>query len=135
LANLRKTGKMVNSSGPASTPKKIADTPRLARTPTSSLGRAKATKDRKTTSDDTTSDDDDDEESIASPSVNRKRTRTSATRKTYAESDATTGDEEEEFTPKSKKVKTEPVEEEGITDAAGANGPLEEEDEAAVEFV
>ncbi|KAJ4379325.1 hypothetical protein N0V86_005370 [Didymella sp. IMI 355093] len=134
LANLRNSGKMVNSDGAASTPKKIAATSRLARTPTASLGRAKASKGRKTTGGDTTSEDDDGEP-IVSPSADRKRTRTSATRKTYAESDATTGDEEEdEFTPKSKKVKTEPVEEEGTTGAAGTNDPIEEEDEA-VSFV
>jgi hypothetical protein len=126
LTNLRKSGKMVNSGSAASTPKGIVSTPRPPRIPASGRGNAKAAKGKKTSGAETTSEDD---EPVPSTSVSRKRGRNSATRKSYAESDATSGDEEEEFTPMSKKVKSEPVEEEGVTSAATDNAPLEEEDE------
>lgn len=80
----------------------------------------------------TTSEDD---QSVPSPSVARKRGRTSTAPKSYAESDATTGDDEEDdFAPKPKKVKKEPVEEEDVTGAATNNSPLPEEDEG-VSFI
>lgn len=118
---------MVKSGGATSTPIKKTATSRAPHTPASGRGGAKVSKGKEMSDAETTSEDD---EPAASPSVGRKRARNSA-RKSYAESDATSGDEEEEFTPKSKKVKNEPVDEEGVT---GTNVPLEEEDEA-VSFV
>jgi len=126
LTNLRKSGKMVNSGSASSTPIKKTATPRTPRTPASGRGGVKAPKSKKMSDADTTFEE---EEPAPSPSVSRKRGRTSTAPKSYAESDATTGDEEEEFTPKSKKVKDEPVEEEGVTAATNANAPLEGEDE------
>ncbi|KAF3053373.1 hypothetical protein E8E11_011744 [Didymella keratinophila] len=125
LTNLRKSGKMVNSGSASSTPIKKTATPRTPRTPASGRGGVKAPKGKPMTDADTTSEE---EEPAPLPSVSRKRGRSSTAPKSYAESDATVGDEEE-FTPKSKKVKDEPVEEEGVTAATNANAPLEEEDE------
>ena len=42
LSNLRNSGKMVNSSGAASTPKKPAATPKAPHTPASGKGSIKA---------------------------------------------------------------------------------------------
>lgn len=124
---MRSSGKPVNGSSPVSTPKKVIVTPRTPRTPASGRGNAKATKSKKGNGVDTASEDED--ELVASPSVNRKRARNSAQGKKYAESDASSGDDEEEYNPLSKKVKAEHVEEEGATRAATNNAPLEEEDE------
>ena len=76
---------------------------------------------------DTSSDDAADEhESMASPSVGHKRPRASKTPKSYAESDATTGDEdeEEEFTPVSKRVKAGVIEGKGTANMADEDGDI-----------
>lgn len=75
---------------------------------------------------DTTSEED---EPVPSPSARRKRGRSSTAPKSYAESDATTGEEEEEFAPMLKKVKVEPVDQQGVAAVANSNTPLEEEEE------
>lgn len=123
----------MNSGSSSSTPIKKTATPRAPRTPASGRGRTKAASTKKASDADTSSDDNGDDESATSPSVGRKRGRTSAAPKSYAESDATTGDEKE-FTPVNKKVKVEPVEEEGVAGIASTTDPLEEEDEG-VAFV
>ncbi|KAF1933637.1 uncharacterized protein M421DRAFT_395756 [Didymella exigua CBS 183.55] len=128
LTNLRKSGKPVNSGSAASTPIKKSATPRTPRTPASGRGRSKAIPSKKFDNDDTTSDGEE-EEPIVSPSIGRKRGRASACPQSYHESDATTGDEDEDFAPMNKKIKAELVEEEGVADTAGTDGPLEDEDE------
>lgn len=83
---------------------------------------------------DTTSEED---EPVPSPSARRKRGRSSTAPKSYVESDATTGEEEEEeaeFAPMLKKVKVEPVDQQGVAAVANSNTPLEEEDEG-VSFI
>jgi hypothetical protein len=82
---------------------------------------------------DTTSEED---EPVPSPSARRKRGRSSTAPKSYVESDATTGEEEEEaeFAPMLKKVKVEPVDQQGGAAVANSNTPLEEEDEG-VSFI
>lgn len=111
---------MVNTPSPKSC-FKPAGTPRTPRTPASGRGRAKGTATKKTINAGSTTDEaTDDEEPTPSPSMNRKRARTSKTPASYAESDATTGDDEDEFTPEPKRVKAEPVENEGV--AGVANG-------------
>lgn len=117
---------MVNSGSASSTPVKKTATSRAHGTSASGRGGVKAPKRKKASDADTTSEDD---EPTASPSVGRKRARNSTVRKSYAESDATSGDEDEKFTPMSKKVKIELLEEEGVTASASNNIPPEEEDE------
>ncbi|KAF3042171.1 hypothetical protein E8E12_008249 [Didymella heteroderae] len=126
LTSLRKSGKMVNSGSPNSTPIKKAATSRASRASASKRGGMKGSKGKKTSDADTTSED---EEPVASQSMGRKRGRTFCAPRSYAESDATTGDEEGEFTLMPKKVKVEPVEQEGVTSTANNNAPLEENDE------
>ncbi|KAF2630449.1 hypothetical protein BU25DRAFT_456179 [Macroventuria anomochaeta] len=131
LTSLRKSDKIMNSDGSSATPKKVVSTPRTPRTPTSSRGRAKASRSKKNTDNYTISDDaDEDDKPVASPSVGRKRVRTSKAPASYAESDATTGDDEEEFTPVSKRVKTEPVEAEGLASVTDNQAQVEKEDES-----
>ncbi|KAH6622330.1 hypothetical protein C7974DRAFT_457382 [Boeremia exigua] len=129
LSNLRKSGKPVGST---TTPKK-ASVARAPRTPASG-GRASA---KKSVNKDVTSDESGGEEAVPSPLASRKRTRT-RTPKTppkYAESDATSGDDdegEEEFSPVVKKVKTEPVDDEVAASTALVIAPsasLEEEED------
>lgn len=123
---MRSSGRPVNGSSPVSTPKKTIGTPKAPRTPASGRGNPKAAKSKKGKDVETTSEED---EPLASPSVDRKRARNSAKSKNYADPDASSGDDEEGFTPLSKKVKVELVEEEGVTGAATYNAPLEEDDE------
>lgn len=121
----------MNTNGSGVTPKKTAPTPRTPRTPqtpASGRGKAKVAKNvinSKTASEETT---DDDEEPVASPSVGRKRVRTPKTPVTYAESDAAT-DDEEEFKFVTKRVKTEPVEDDGVAGTANGTGHLGFDDE------
>ena len=133
LSNLRNSGKMLNSGGSSATPKKMAVTPRTPRTPASGRVRAAKASAKKNVDNETSSEDAADEE-LSSPSVAHKRARTSKGPKSYAESDATSGDDEEEFTPMSKRVKAEPIEDEGVAGTISNHTPVEEEDEA-VAFV
>ena len=133
LSNLRNSGKMLNSGGSSATPKKIPATPRTPRTPASGRIRAAKASAKKNVDNETSSEDAADEE-LSSPSVAHKRARTSKGPKSYAESEATSGDDEEEFTPMSKRVKAEPVEDEGVAGVNCNHTPVEEEDEA-VAFV
>lgn len=114
---------MVNGGSGASSPAVKSATPR---TPASRRATTKTTKGKKNSEMDTASDDS--EESMATPSNDRKRRRKSAVHTSYAESDATSGDEKE-FVPVSKKVKPEPAEDEGFSTTAAPNSHLENEDE------
>jgi hypothetical protein len=71
------------------------------------------------------------DEELPSPSAARKRARTSKALKSYTESDATTGDDDEEFTPMSKRVRAETVENEYVAGMTEDHTPVEEEDETA----
>ena len=117
------------TGGPTSTPQKVTSTLRTPRTPASGRGPAKSGvfRKKKTSDADTSSDD----EILASPSVRQKRARTSKARRSYEESDATTGDEEDEFALPSKKVKTEPVEDEGILGVTNTDDPVEDDEAVA----
>ncbi|KAJ4988675.1 hypothetical protein SVAN01_05808 [Stagonosporopsis vannaccii] len=130
LSNLRQSGKPVNPS----TPRKTHSTAKSPRTPSSGRARASVKKIAKPEAEDT--DEELDEELVSSPLVQRKRTRTPKMQKSYAESDASSGDDEDEetFVPQTKKVKAEPVEKEAVGGDEGGEGP-DEEDGEGVDFV
>lgn len=75
---------------------------------------------------DISSETEGDTDPVPSPSAGRKRMRsTTATRKIYTESDATSSEDQEDvFIPKSKRVKSEPVEDESL---AGVKSDDEED--------
>jgi hypothetical protein len=135
LANLRNHGKIAKRKGSTTLiPVRAAASPRTPRTPTSGRSRTKDTSTKKPTDNDTASEGEEDAESIVSPSDGRKRARYSKTPASYAESDAVSDDEDEPFTPKNKRVKTEPAEDEDTTDTIKDVEYFKEEDDA-VAFV
>jgi hypothetical protein len=129
---MRNAGKMVNSGGSSSTPRKALTTTGTPHTPASGRSRVAKASVKKNIDNDTTSEDAMDEE-LPSPSVARKRARTSKALKSYAESDATTGDDEEEFTPMSKRVRAETIENEYVAGMTDDHTPAKEDE--AVTFV
>jgi hypothetical protein len=147
LSNLRSSGKMTsggtsNAGSPAGVKKSVA-TPRTPRTPGSARARfSKKAAREEDEEDETANEEGSADETVATPSMNRQR-RASQPKRSYAESDAASDDEEEGFTPINKKVKKEPAEEEVVPSAFAAPGasaftapsfsvPAEPED---VEFV
>lgn len=134
-------------SSPAGVKKSVA-TPRTPRTPRTPASSARARFSKKASrgedeeeeeQDETASEDDHYDQTVAFTPINRQR-RASQPKRSYAESDAASDDEEEGFTP-NKKVKKESVEEVPSTfvtptssalAAPGAAVPEEPED---VEFV
>ena len=130
---MRNSSKVVNFGGLSSTPKKAPTTPRTPHTPASGRSLVAKTSVKKNIDNDTTSEDAMDEE-LLSPLAARKRPRASKAPKSYTESDATTGDEEEEFTSMSKRVRAKSVDNECVAGMTDDHTPVKEEDEA-VAFV
>lgn len=118
---------MTNGNSPSSAVKKTPSTPRVLHTPASGRGRVSKTASAKKLTDDDDGDETaSDDEQPVSPSVGRKRARVSKVPASYAESDADSGDEEEEFTPVVKKVKEETAEgNEGLGGSLGAGELVE----------
>ncbi|OSS43657.1 hypothetical protein B5807_11530 [Epicoccum nigrum] len=140
LSNLKNSGKMTagGSSPAVSSPavKKSVATPRTPRTPrTPASARARSSKKAREEDeeDETATEDGSADDTVPTPSVNRQR-RASQPKRSYAESDAASDDEEDGFTPINKKVKKEAVDEEVSSAFAvpGASAAAEPED---VEFV
>lgn len=129
LSHLHKGTKPVSGRNTLSTPRKTTSVAKPTRTPVSGRARASVKKTIELEPED--SDEELDEDLLLSPSVKRQRTRTPSMKRSYAESSATSGDDEdeEEFVPQRKKVKVERVEEEDI------DGVEFEEDDEGVSFV
>ncbi len=72
-------------------------------------------------------------DTLPSPSTERHRRGITMQKRSYVESDADSG-EEEVFTPKSKKVKSEPVDDEDESGMSKTEGELEDDDEG-ISFV
>ena len=120
---MRKGTKPVSGRNTLSTPrKKTMSVAKQARTPGS--GRARTSVKMTAELEPEDSDEELYKDLLLSPSVKRQRTRTPNVRKSYAESSAASGDDEdeEEFVPQRKKVKVEPVEEGGIDSAEFEEG-------------
>lgn len=126
---------MVNSNSSSVTPKKSVATPKTPRTPKTPASRkahVNVQANKETSDIDNSSEDD---QNVGSPSIGRKRARTAKAPATYAESNTSDDDEdEEEFTPMSKRVKAEPIEDEGLASMPNGNDGFEEDDEG-VSFV
>ena len=137
LSNLKNKGKMTagGSSPAVSSPavKKTVATPRTPRTPASARGRLSKKASRKEDEDETATEEGSADEAAPSPSMNRQR-RASQPKRSYAESDASSNDEDEGFTPINKKVKKEVAEDDMPAAFATPTASVPEEPED-VEFV
>jgi hypothetical protein len=106
LNNIRNHGKpLPNSASAGNTPEKVATTPKTPRS------RAKATP-KKAAPIETESDDGGPEGFLDSPSARRSSKKRKMNAPTYAETDNSGDEIEEEYLPFNKRVKVEPVEEE-----------------------
>lgn len=137
LSNLKNKGKMTagGSSPAVSSPavKRTVATPRTPRTPASARGRLSKKTSRKGDEDETATEDGSADEAASSPSMNRQR-RASQPKRSYAESDAASDDEDKGFTPINKKVKKEVAEDDIPAAFATPSASVPEEPED-VEFV
>jgi hypothetical protein len=112
---------MTNStSSPAKAPEKAVATPRTPRTKTSGGGKGKAAPAKKIADEDTMSDDTvQDEEPVVSPSVRRKRTRVQSTPVKYDSASTGEDNDDDEFTPAGKRIKTELVDDSAFVGLSG----------------